>query len=152
MKRAVPLVMKGIPTDQEIPGLPTADLQTDDSYAIPAIIGHRMAQSNNLAIGDQVTIRWRDVHGTFDATSVEITQIFSSDAESVDAGQIWLPLESLQTMLDSPNSASVFVLAEPMENTPNATGWIHRDLDFLLKDMMPVHEHAFMSPAENCII
>ena len=49
--------------------LPTHKLDTAID-AIPAIIGSLMAKNSKLAVGDYVTIRWRDANGTFDATEI----------------------------------------------------------------------------------
>jgi putative ABC transport system permease protein len=74
--RMLPVVLRGIDPKQTILKLPTHRLDTV-SDAIPAIIGGMMAQSAKLNVGDRVVIRWRDDNGTFDATEILITGIFS---------------------------------------------------------------------------
>ncbi len=133
--RAVPVVMKGIPQNQKILGIPTEALQSGRSNFIPALIGSRMAAGNGLEKGDTVTLRWRDVHGTFDAAEIEIVHIMHTDAESVDAGQIWLSLPRLQAMLRAPDAATIFVLAPDTTPPESPDGWTYHNLSFLLRDI-----------------
>ena len=91
--------LKGIDPEQQIVNIPSADLRSNDPDLIPALIGTRMAKQTRLAIGDDVTVRWRDIYGTFDATEVQIVQIMSTSVQSVDNGTIWIPLEKLREVL-----------------------------------------------------
>jgi ABC-type lipoprotein release transport system permease subunit len=129
-------VLRGIDPDQQIIKLPSAYLKTEDGDITPALIGAQMAKQTKLRVGDEVTIRWRDVHGTFDADDVRIVQIMNVPAPSVDLGQIWLPLESLRRMLQAPGQASLVVLGGDLPDVPSSDQtWIHRDLDYLLKEI-----------------
>src|SRR5210317_1445155 len=69
-------LLKGIPENQKVLELPTSAL-LGDYEDIPAIIGKRMADKNNLKTGDLLTVRWRDADGTFDARDVVITEVFN---------------------------------------------------------------------------
>jgi len=129
-------VLRGIAPGQQILRLPSAELDIAGEELIPALIGAQMATQTKLRVGDEVTIRWRDVHGTFDADDVRIAQIMNVSAPAADLGQIWLPLESLRRMLQAPGQASYVILSRDIENIPaGGEAWIYRDLDFLLKEI-----------------
>jgi ABC-type lipoprotein release transport system permease subunit len=83
-----------------------------------------------------VTVRWRDIYGTFDATEVQIVQIKSTSVQSVDNGTIWIPLEKLREMLQAPDEATLVVVEKDLATVPpNETSWIYRDLEYLLKEL-----------------
>jgi ABC-type lipoprotein release transport system permease subunit len=130
-------ILKGVDPDQRILKLPSDVLGGEGTGATPALIGSQMAKQAKLSIGDFVTVRWRDVNGMFDADDIQIRQIMNTTVPSVDQGQIWLPLDDLRRMLQSPGEASIIVLAKDVGAVPpdDAT-WTHRDLDFLLKDVI----------------
>ncbi len=129
-------LLKGIDPGQQIISIPAGDLENENPHAIPALIGSRMAKQTNLKMGDYVTVRWRDVNGTFDAADVRIVKIMSTSNPLIDNNQIWVPLEKLREMLQAPGEATLVVLRKNIESVPpgNAT-WVHRDLDYLLKDI-----------------
>ncbi|MBW2092066.1 MAG: ABC transporter permease, partial [Deltaproteobacteria bacterium] len=131
-------MIKGIDPAQQIINLPTEVLQRENQDTVPALIGARMAKQTNLKAGDYVTIRWRDVHGTFDATDVQIVEIMNVNVASVDNGQIWVPIKDLRQMLQaSPNEATLVVLKKDIESVPAANEtWIYRDQDYLLKEIV----------------
>jgi len=68
-------LIKGIDPQQQIIDIPAHALKSEKEYVIPALIGTRMAKQANMMLGDYVTIRWRDIHGTFDAADIQIVQI-----------------------------------------------------------------------------
>lgn len=103
------VLIKGIPPDQKVLQLPANKLDTV-SDAIPAIIGRNMAEANRLEKGDLVILRWRDAHGTFDATEIEIKDIFTTNVPTVDMAQVWLPLDTMQSMLMLPDEATLITL------------------------------------------
>ena len=93
------VTLNGIDPQQHIINIPADILKDYAPDIIPALIGTRMAKQANLNVGDDVTVRWRDIYGTFDATEIRIAQIMSTSVQSIDNGQLWLPLEALRTML-----------------------------------------------------
>jgi putative ABC transport system permease protein len=101
------VMIKGIMPDQTLLKIPSHKLDTV-SDAIPAIIGASMAHSSHLAKGDRVILRWRDSKGTFDATEIEIVDIFSSNVPAVDVAQVWIDLKTMQEKLLLPNEATLF--------------------------------------------
>ncbi|MEE8376817.1 MAG: FtsX-like permease family protein [Candidatus Aminicenantaceae bacterium] len=126
--------MKGIDPAQAIVNLPTQFLD-QEGEDLPALIGTRMAKNTGLEIGDTVTVRWRDVKGTFDARDAKIVQIMKTMVPTVDQAQIWVPLDKLQSLTRMENEASLVILAQDTEEFPQASGWKHKDMDFLLKDI-----------------
>jgi ABC-type lipoprotein release transport system permease subunit len=131
------VVLKGIDPRQTILAIPSSALSTDIPE-IPAVIGTRMAKSNKLHSGDLLTIRWRDAHGTFDATEVKIVAIMRTTVASVDQGQIWLPLERLRSMTQLAGQAS-FLVAQ-RDNSPAITypGWVSKNQETLLEPIAAV--------------
>lgn len=127
-------VLKGIDPDQQILSLPT-ELLKKPADAVPAIIGSSMSGSAKLDSGDYVTVRWRDVNGTFDATELVIAGVFKTNVPSVDAGQIWLPLERLREMTLLEDEATIIVTSPGVQNKTDINGWVFKDQSFLLKDI-----------------
>jgi len=132
--RIQPVLLKGIDPAQTILDIPAHFLKTD-SDELPALIGSRMAESANLHPGDDITIRWRDANGTFDARDAHVVQIMHTIVQSIDAGQIWLPLQSLQDMTGMIDEATFVVVDNSISSPPSIHGWRFRDLDFLLQDI-----------------
>ncbi len=126
--------MKGIDPAQSVVNLPTQFLD-QEGEELPALIGTRMAKNTGLEIGDSVTVRWRDAKGTFDARDVKIIQIMKTMVPTVDQAQIWVPLAKLQSLTRMENEASLVIFAKDTEEFPQTSGWIHKDMDFLLKDI-----------------
>ncbi|HNY92929.1 MAG TPA: FtsX-like permease family protein, partial [bacterium] len=134
--RMVNLLIRGIPPGQQLLSLPTAALAAD-SVGIPALIGRRMAASLRLQPGDALLLRWRDRSGVFDAREVTIVGIFRADVPSIDQGQIWLPLATVQEMTGMAGEATLLVSAPDQAPLPLA-GWVFKDTDFLLKEFTEV--------------
>ena len=143
--RLRPVVFKGIPPDQQLLGLPTQALGQDleDSQEIPLLLGTRMAESTGLALGDFVTLQWRDVNGTIDALDAQVVQIMSTPVQSVDLNQVWLPLDRLREMMGTPGQATLVVVDREMTagrsgpglSMPAAGSWTFKTPDDLLSDI-----------------
>ncbi|MBL0024609.1 MAG: FtsX-like permease family protein [Saprospiraceae bacterium] len=131
--RMVSVTLNGIDINQKLLKLPTILLQ-QSTEEIPAIIGKRMAASANLKKGDQVLMRWRDSHGTFDAANISVAGIFNTNVTTVDAGQIWISLKKLRAMTDLDKSTTLFI-AEKDYKQERVAGWKFLDQDELLKDL-----------------
>jgi len=132
--RIQPVLIKGIDPDQALLSLPTGFLKTGEDR-FPALIGSRMARSTGLQVGDTVILRWRDAKGTFDARDVEIVQVMKTVVQSIDQGQVWIPLDRLRDLAGMEGEASLVVVAQGTLERPPAPGWVFRDLDFLLSDI-----------------
>ncbi len=132
--RLMAIRMKGIDPAQNILTIPSQFLAEETSM-IPAVIGTRMSKSAGLNIGDTVTVRWRDALGTFDARDVLIVQIMKTSVQSIDQGQIWIPLGSMQELTRMENEATLVVLEKDSEGLGSMQGWAFKDLEFLLADV-----------------
>lgn len=128
------ILLKGIDPRQKVLALPTAELDVEVNE-IPVIIGNRMAKNCKLKIGDITTIRWRDANGTFDATDIKVVEIFTCNVPNVDVGQIWLPITTLQEMMQTPEEASLFILGENSEMSESISDWEYKPLDSLMTEM-----------------
>lgn len=128
--------IKGIDPKQDLISIPSQFLR-GEREELPALIGSRMAENSGLKVGDLVTIRWRDAQGTFDARDVLIVQVMKTSVQSVDLGQIWVPLSELQTLAQMQNEATITVIAShtDTESLPMVSGWEFKGLDFLLSDI-----------------
>ncbi len=128
------VLVKGIDPQQRILRIPSSSLERQ-GLEIPAIVGTRMANSCRLHVGDVFMIRWRDRHGTFDAREVKIVQIMKTDVASIDNGQLWIPLVTLQQMLDMPEEATLLVAKPSVPPAEGVLGWEFKSQDFLLQDI-----------------
>jgi putative ABC transport system permease protein len=120
--RMQPIMIKGINPKQNIFLLPSYKLDTAID-GIPAIIGSLMAKNSKLAIGDYVTIRWRDAHGTFDAAEILITDIFETSVPTADMSQVYIPLEKLQSMMMLPGEATILTFRDSEAARPDIKNW-----------------------------
>lgn len=128
------VLIKGIDPQQRFLLLPAQKLDTPVT-AIPAIIGRNMAKNNKLNAGDYVTIRWRDVNGTFDAAEIVVAAVFNTNVPSVDAGQVWIPLKELQSMMALPGEATILTFADPDKTRPDFGEWELKTYKTLVADI-----------------
>ncbi|MFC1620239.1 ABC transporter permease [Candidatus Neomarinimicrobiota bacterium] len=138
--RMMPVMVKGIPPDQNIVTLPTAVLGEYTGFAIPVLIGAGMANSAQLEVGDVFTVRWRDAHGTYDADEAEVISIMRVENPGVDMGQLWLPLEKLQEMLEMPGEATYVVAASGAELLTDIGEWQPKPVLFFMQEYLDVIE------------
>jgi len=124
------IVIKGINPGQSLFLLPSQKLDTI-ADAIPAIIGSLMAKNIKADVGDQIMVRWRDANGTFDAGNIAITDIFTTNVPEVETGQIYIPLEKLQTMMMLPGEATILTFRDGQKIRPSLDGWILKNKDDL---------------------
>lgn len=132
--RMMGVMLRGIDTRQKILSLPTSELE-QESDDITAIIGNRMAKSTGLSEGDYLLIRWRDVNGTFDATEIKIAGVFHTLVPAVDAGQVWIPLKTLQKITGMPGEATMVVMDKAPEEGANIAGWSFKGHEFLFREL-----------------
>ncbi|MGA2625021.1 MAG: FtsX-like permease family protein [Bacteroidota bacterium] len=128
------ILLKGIDPDQRILSIPSYLLKGDQG-SIPALIGNRMAKSTGLHKDDELTVQWRDLHGTFDARDVRIVEVLNTSVQEIDNNQIWIPLERLQTVTAMPGQATMVVLKKNRQPLGKVTGWEFKDLGYLLQDI-----------------
>jgi putative ABC transport system permease protein len=132
--RIQPLIIKGINPNQKIIQIPSSRLNIDEPI-LPGLIGGRMSKSLGLQVGDILTVRWRDIYGTFDARDIEIVYIMHTTVQSIDQGQIWIPLDTLQTLTKMENHATIIVMEKNGKNLPDMDEWEFKNLDYLLSDI-----------------
>jgi putative ABC transport system permease protein len=132
--RMVSLVIKGIPANQQVLRLPSASLDEEGDY-IPALIGSNMAKSSNLKLNDIITMRWKDVHGAFNAADIRIAHIMKTPSMETDNDQVWIDLARLQEMKGIPGSATFVILKDSSGITLNNKDWVFESIDYLLTDM-----------------
>jgi putative ABC transport system permease protein len=116
------VVIKGIRPGQSMLLLPSHKLDTIPD-GIPAIIGSLMAKSIKASVGDEMMIRWRDVNGTFDAANIVITDIFSTNVPEIETGQIYIPIEKLQSMMMMPGEATILTFRDKEKKRPSFENW-----------------------------
>ena len=143
--RMLSVALKGIGTDQDILKLPTEEIGNTKA-SIPAIIGKGMSNAAGLNEGDEVLLRWRDKGGTFDAASISIVKVFSTNVATVDNGQVWIPINKLWEMTGLEGHATFYVANENFK-TDSPEGWKFRDQDALLKDFYDLMEMEKISTA-----
>ena len=146
--------VKGIDPGQRVIDVPTALLSGATPSAastappapdeIPALIGARIAKTTGLKKGDTFSLQWRDAHGTFDAREARVVEVFSTSVQTVDIGQIWVPLSLLRELTGMAGEATIVVLAQGTPppalspaNAPSAAAspWIYRGPDYFLADL-----------------
>ena len=135
--RMMSAMLKGIDPGQEIISLPSRFLE-QEGEELPVMIGSRMSASTGLKVGDVVTIRWRDADGVFDAQEFRIAQVFRIAVPSIDQGQFWIALDTLQVLTRMEGEATMVVVEKDGDTDlpGSVSGWVFRDLDFLMRDIM----------------
>jgi putative ABC transport system permease protein len=129
------IMIKGIDPEQNIFLLPSHKLDTVIPDAIPSIIGSVMARNMKLGVGDRVMIQWRDAGGTFDASEIYITEVFSVNVPAVDQGQIYISLDKLQSMLNLEGEATILTYRDSEVARPDVDGWIHKSKQELTRSV-----------------
>lgn len=133
------ILLKGIDPEQKIIKIPSRLLKKNSNSDNLAIIGKRTARAMQLKENDHMLVRWRDKNGTFDAMEITIAGIFKTNVPSVDAGQVWLNLDTLRRMTGTPAEATILVSGS--DDIKSDIGiWQYKDLDFLLADLNKIIE------------
>ena len=131
--------LRGINPDQNLLELPTSYLNKDIEE-LPAMIGQRAAQTFKLNVGDYVTVRWRDVNGTFDAKEAQIVHIFKTNVPPIDMGVVWVPLDRLREMMQMENEATILVTSQESGSIGSIVGWVFKDHYYLLTEIREMIE------------
>ena len=132
--RIKPVLLKGIDPEQKVLAMPTLAL-ADTAEALPLLIGSRTAASTGLAVGDQVTVQWRDVDGTFDARDGRVVEVINISVPTIDLGQVWMPLDTLRSISGMAGEATLVTVAKTVRRPPAAEGWKFHSVDDLLSDL-----------------
>jgi len=133
------VLLKGIDPSQTITSLPSGFLDFEGEE-LPVLIGSRMAKSTGLKVGDTVTLRWRDAYGTFDARDAMIVHVMSTTVQSVDEGQLWIPLKKMQELTRMEDETTLIIVSKDAVNPPDVRGWEFKSLDVLLKNIRELVE------------
>lgn len=129
------ITLRGINPKQTLFMLPVERLDTVMSDAISAVIGTMMSKSLKMVTGDRVVLQWRDAGGTFDAADLLIVDMFNIGVPSVDAGQIYVPLEKLREMTGMPGEATIFTFRDSEKPRQEVEGWVLKPKDELTKQV-----------------
>ncbi|MCK9310378.1 MAG: FtsX-like permease family protein [Candidatus Cloacimonetes bacterium] len=129
--RLTPITIKGIPASQTLLKIPTEFLKdkADSSGETPAIIGKAMAKSIGIMEGETITMRWKDVHGVYNATDLIITHIMDTPVPSIDISQVWIDYDKLNAMKALSNNATMLILKDKMTNTSIGNTWKYVSID-----------------------
>lgn len=134
--RVTNVVLKGVKPDQQIVDLPSSTLENfDEEGVIPAVIGGIMSRSNGLDTGDYVTVRWRDINGTFDAAEIKIVHVMNTIVQTVDRAQLWIPIETLRDMMQAPDQATMVVFKPGVPLPDGSPDWLVKTQDDLLEEV-----------------
>ncbi len=131
------ILIKGIGSDQKVLKLPSS-MFNNSTDELPVLIGSKMASDNSLKPGDLVTIRWRDVNGTFDANEMKVAGIFTTNVPTVDIGQVWVPIDRLQKMMGMPGEATILVCGNFDSSNLRPAGWKLMTREELLKSITDI--------------
>ncbi len=137
--RVQSVLLKGIDPEQRLLKLPSEKLKNSGDD-IPAMIGDSMAENNNLKVGNFLTVRWRDVNGTFDATEVKIIHIFKTNVGILDLGTIWLPIEEHRKMTQMIGEATILTTSKDTGYMGTLPGWDFKDHHYLLTEIREMIE------------
>ncbi|MFQ6616668.1 MAG: ABC transporter permease [Fidelibacterota bacterium] len=138
------ILLKGVDPKQTLLELPTSFLDSDIDE-IPAMIGTRTAGDNNIEVGDYVTVRWRDVDGTFDAADAKIVHIFKTNIPTMDNRILWIPIDRHREMMQMPEEATILVTGQETGFMGSIPGWEFKDHHFLLTDIREMIEMKSIS-------
>ncbi|MCX6253657.1 MAG: FtsX-like permease family protein, partial [Bacteroidia bacterium] len=129
--------IKGINSNQKVLKLP-GSLFIKSNDEIPALLGRKMANDNGIKEGDLITLRWRDVNGTFDANEMKVVGIFDTNVPTVDVGQVWVPLDRLQKMMGMPGETTIIVCKNSEPATQLVEGWKFKSSEDLMKSITDI--------------
>jgi putative ABC transport system permease protein len=132
------VIVRGIDPKQKVIALPTDTLLKPLDGYVPILIGKLMAKSTALKVGDDITLRFKDKHGTFDVINGQVVHVMKPISQTVDKGQIWLPLETLQKSTGLTNQATIMIVEQKYEVTKSYKGWVFKDHGFLLKEIKDI--------------
>jgi ABC-type lipoprotein release transport system permease subunit len=136
--RMLSVTLKGLPKNQQLLKIPVGQLD-EQVGAIPVAIGKRMAKTAKLSLGDEISLRWRDKNGTFDAANVKVAAIFNTTINTVDQSQIWMRLEDLWRITGMKNEATIMIADQPMPDT-SFKDWNYVNQEKLLQNINDVIE------------
>lgn len=143
--RLYTVLIKGIDPAQTVVNMPTAALAAPlAGDEIPVLVGERMAKTAGLVKGSLFTIQWRDARGTFDARDAVVAEIMKTTVQTIDSGQIWVPLDRLREMTGMAGEATLAIIAQDAPRPSSASavpaGWAFRTQDDFLSTIRAMVE------------
>jgi ABC-type lipoprotein release transport system permease subunit len=143
--RLYTVLIKGIDPVQTVVNMPTAALAAPlAGDEIPVLVGERMAKTAGLVKGSLFTIQWRDARGTFDARDAVVVEIMKTTVQTIDSGQIWVPLDRLREMTGMAGEATLAIIAQNAPRPSSASsvpaGWVFRTQDDFLSTIRAMVE------------
>ncbi len=133
--RIMPVVLKGIPLDQNVLNIPISSLNNYVGPNIPIMIGKGMSEYAKLNIGDTFTVRWMGSDNSYDAAEGEIIHIMDSGNFKIDMGHIWIPLSKAREIFLMDKESTYIVYKDGINEISSMSGWIKRDVKYLVRDM-----------------
>lgn len=128
------VLLKGIDPSQTVVSMPSSALAVDDD-TLPLLIGSKMSRDTGLNEGDFITMRWRDKRGTFDAIDGKIVKVMTTDVQTIDNGQLWMPIDRLEEMTALAGEATYVIVKKESAGLGDTGDFLFKDHEFLLKDI-----------------
>jgi putative ABC transport system permease protein len=88
-----------------------------DSDQDGIVVGHGVARSLGLKVGDRVTLVMTLSAGAVNTLDFELLGVFQSFSKEFDARAVRIPLEAAKSLMDTPASHLVVVMLEQTEDT-----------------------------------
>lgn len=129
-KRDLGIIGEGIEPDSEA-GLGTY-LQFIEGRALKdgdqdgIVVGHGVAKSLGLKIGDRITLVITLAQGAVNTLDFELVGVFQSFSKEFDARSVRIPLEAAKNLMDTPAVHLVVIMLENTENTTTTVDALKR--------------------------
>ncbi len=133
--RMLSVMVHGVDPDQKVLKLPASALDTVFAYTIPAVVGNSEAKSLGVAVGDKVTLRWRDKNGMFDVKDIQIVDVFACNVPETETGKIYIPIEELSEMIAVTNEATIITISSLNDADMDFTGWVFKSQNELTEEL-----------------
>lgn len=134
------VIFRGVEPEQNVMSIPSSELGIETDEYIPVMLGHRMAKSINVKVGDVFTMQWRDGNGAYDARDARIEHIMTTENSTLDIGNIWLDLALLQKITRLENEATMIVVDKSYSGELPESRWTYMSLSALTKDFRDMME------------
>lgn len=126
------VMLRGIRPDQQLLEIPGTLLQGESTGPVPVVVGAFMARQLKVKLNDEMTLRWRDKNGAFEAVDIRIAGVFKTAVPSIDNGVLWIALDRLQLMTGRENEANLLVKS-PEAEVIDADGWEFKTIEQLME-------------------
>ncbi len=134
------VMLRGVDPSQGVMNLPTAELVVESNGFLPIMLGHRMAKSINVTVGDVFTLQWRDGNGTYDARDAQVVYVMSTQNATIDIGSVYVNLALLQDITRLENEATMLVVDKYYSGELPESTWKYQSLFALTKSIREMVE------------